>query len=364
VECVGGQPLGDFLQENIFAPLRMRDTALLSDITAARQNKAAGYVPGPNGTQRHGAFAIELCGDGGIVSTLDDMTKWLLHYRYPTLVPRFRDRLESETRLADGRCIAYRLGITSSVEQGRRRIAHGGGMPGYLCDFVYYPDDDLGVIVLANGADLSIFEKADAIAHIVSGTNAPAPQISDLPSGPYVSFTHGYAAALKQEQGRTVLYLMGERLPLHRTGTDTFESVKDSVVCPLRVTSEMRNGRPLLELQCGTVEPVVFEPTGEEAASTTDLTEFTGRYRSPLLRETHIITIENGELRIGLDSTLRTLMWTGLMPHGRDVFSATFADEPDATDITLIFRRDEKGRISGFAYNTFRTRGLVFERQS
>ena len=45
---------------------------------------------------------------------------------------------------------------------------------------------------------------------------------------------------------------------------------------------------------------------------------------------------------------MRTLLWTGLKPRGRDVFSATFADEPGATDITLIFRRDANGRIRAF----------------
>lgn len=362
IERLGSMPLGDFMQQNIFAPLGMNDTALLSDTTTALPNKATGYVPGPGGKPRRANFAVELCGDGGIVSTLDDMTKWLLHYRDATLVPRFRERLESETKLINGRSIAYRLGITSSLEHGRRKIAHGGGMPGYLCDFAYYPDDDLGVIQLINWMDPTLFEKTDAIAHVVCGTTAPSPQTSELPAGAYVSFTHGYAAALKQEDGRAVLYMMGERLPLQCTGPGTFEPTKDSVVCPLRVTDRSVEGGPLLQVQCGTVEPVLFEPTGEDAALLADRAEFEGRYRSALLHETHIITRENGEFCIRLDSALCALLWTGLKPRGRDVFSATFADEPGATDITLIFRRDANGQICAFEYNTFRTRGLVFER--
>jgi hypothetical protein len=340
----------------------MHDTALLADTTTALPNKATGYIPGTGGKPRRATFAVELCGDGGIVSTLDDMTKWLLHYRDSALVPRFRARLESETRLSDGRSIAYRLGITASSGHGRRKIAHGGGMPGYLCDFAYYPDDDLGVILLVNWMDPAVFEKTDAIAHIVCGRLAPSPQTNELPSGPYASFTHGYAAELKQEDGRAVLYMMGEKLPLQRTGPGAFEPTKDSVVCPLRVTDRVGDGRPVLELQCGTVEPVFFEPTGEDPAALSDATEFTGRYQSPLLLETHVVTLENNELRIRLESALRTLLWTGLKPRGRDVFSATFEDEPGATDITLIFRRDANGRIRAFEYNTFRTRGLVFER--
>ncbi len=364
VERLSGVSLAEFLKTEIFTPLGMNSTQLLSDTTAAVPHKATGYVPGSDGIARRAAFSVELCGDGGIQSSLDDMVKWFLHYRSGgKLVRNFRERLEAETKLTDGTPISYRLGMTVSENAGRRKISHGGGMPGYLCDFAYFPDDDLGVILLANWMDASVFEKTDAIADIVSGRSAAPAEEPKPPEGVYINFSQGYAAELKREGDRIWLHIMGEKLALRQTGAQNFEPVKASVFCPLRVVTHKESDRPALEIRCGTVEPLLFEPIADEAVQPGNAQEFVGHYRNALLGETHIVSVRDGKLCVSLECALRKLLWEELRPHGRDVFSAIIPGEPSDTDMTMIFRRNVAGRVSRLEYNTSRTRGVAFERR-
>ena len=365
VERLAGVSLAEFLRAEIFSPLGMNSTHLLSDMTAAIPNKATGYVPGNDGIARRASFPLEMCGDGGIQSTLDDMVKWFLHYRSGgSLVSRFRERLEAETILTDGSSIPYRLGMTVGDASGRMKIAHGGGMPGYLCDFAYFPDDDLGVTLLANWMDPAVFEATDAIANIVAPRKRVQMPEPDLPEGFFIDFAHGYAAELKREGARSWLHVMGEKLALRETGANSFEPVKASVFCPFRVVERPSLPGPWLEMRCGIVEPCLFEPVVQESVPLSDATQFIGHYRNDLLGETHAVYLEAGKVCVSLENALRKLLWKELRPRGRDVFSAMIPGEPSDTDMTVLFRRNEAGQVTHLEYNTSRTRNVAFERQT
>jgi hypothetical protein len=71
----------------------------------------------------------------------------------------------------------YGYGWFGDEAFGRRRQGHDGGTPGFLSIAVYYPDDDLAVIVLANAEDSAIHEIEHGLAAIALG------QPYELPSG-------------------------------------------------------------------------------------------------------------------------------------------------------------------------------------
>ncbi len=354
VERVTSDTLAEFLRHEVFAPLGMDATSLVDDVATAVPFKASGYAPDAKGSVKRAPFDVELCGDGGIVSTLDDMARWLLHYRSGGLLARnFRARLEEPIPLSDGTVIPYRLGIMATEARGRRRVTHGGGLPGYLCDFSYFPDGDLGVVILTNLMDVSLLEQTDAIADIVLGVR-PAAEICDIPAGFYVNRDRGYVVEIRIVDGARVCYALGEKITLHKTQVGCFESAKPSVYLSVRATEGSA-----LEIRCGTVEPLLFEP---EQANTPDLADYAGAYENPLLGETHHVFIDAGTLRVRRTSRLRPLVWDVLKPRGGDVFSAIISGEPSETGMGIVFRRDTAGRIAALEYSTARVRGLRFER--
>jgi hypothetical protein len=76
--------------------------------------------------------------------------------------------------LNDGTPVRYAKGLMITSRDGRPRIAHGGGIFGYLSDLRYLPDENLSIAVLVNTAGpVSPSAVATAIEDLVLGPIAP-----------------------------------------------------------------------------------------------------------------------------------------------------------------------------------------------
>ncbi len=123
----------------------------------------------------------ETSGDGGIDASLEDMILWLRHYRAEhRFGPHYRARMEQEVSFGNGRTSPYRLGVTVMTHRGLAKISHNGGMPGYVADLCFYPELDLGVVVLSNLIDPKIFDLPDRIADFFRDAPPPAELAPDF----------------------------------------------------------------------------------------------------------------------------------------------------------------------------------------
>jgi hypothetical protein len=57
---------------------------------------------------------------------------------------------QTATRLSAGTATGYGLGINVGMEDGRRRLAHGGAVSGYTTTNIVYPDDRAAITVFIN----------------------------------------------------------------------------------------------------------------------------------------------------------------------------------------------------------------------
>ena len=67
-------------------------------------------------------------------------------------------------RLNDGTAVDYGFGWTVRTLNGRRVVSHGGGLPGFVSQFVRFVDDGLTVAVLTNGDDVDVGSVAMGVA--------------------------------------------------------------------------------------------------------------------------------------------------------------------------------------------------------
>ncbi|HWP38651.1 MAG TPA: serine hydrolase [Gemmatimonadales bacterium] len=120
---------------------------------------------------------------GSIGSTAGDLVIWnrALHGARGTgdsvlSAAAYREYVTPGT-LNDGTRLRYAHGLSITDTGGRRRIAHGGGIYGYLSESRYYPDADLIIVVLINTAGpANPSAIADAIEEIVLGKTASHPE--------------------------------------------------------------------------------------------------------------------------------------------------------------------------------------------
>lgn len=370
IERISGLSLVEFMQRELFAPLGMRRSRLTPWMDACVEGKARGYEPGPDGGFRIGFMRMELDGNGGVDSTVNDMLKWLANYRNDRhFGPDYRARMEAETRLNDGRLLDYRLGIEVKEYRGLRVVRHAGGMPGYLCDFVYFPEPDLGMVLLANVLDPGMLTLPDRVADIVLESEFPrarssmtvdarASDASGLP-GVYAGFEEGLVVEIAERDGSLVCFWLGDLNLLHEKD-GWLQSRKTTLA--VRATEEglaFRTGCELPRSLQRVAGPGAFRAPDDAEA---DLAEYAGRYHQPDLEETHVVRCAEHGLTVALPSPMRRLVWKELVRVGGDLFVARVEGEPSCTNVTLRFLRDGSGGVTGLSYSINRCRGIVFQR--
>ncbi|HTD05587.1 serine hydrolase domain-containing protein [Undibacterium sp.] len=336
IERVTGMSLAQAFELRLFAPLEMRDTALWASDNEILPGVATSHVAQPDGKFIRGVFPSTILGEGGIVSTIDDMQRWLAHLRQPVLwSQQLSAELTKPTRLNNGYLNAYGLGLIREQYRGIEIIQHSGGVIGGTCQMLTAPELDINIIVVSNRNDLSAPHLAYQLLEAVAGDNirAPAGTASALLAqdlqGDFLCADNDQLLTVTMLAGQLCLKYYGMPLPLEPADNDilivNLLGVVDLSVEPVRnavgkITAIVVNeqGRRML-----------FARVEIEAGKTADLLcRLAGIYRSKEMSAEFII----GEA--GKNDLLSVQGRYGrntfrLSPLGGDVFQL------DQTDPTL-----------------------------
>lgn len=187
IEKASGQAYEEYVRQHLFEPTGMTDSRYCSN-SAIVKGRAKGYGYGDSGLVRAPYLShIWPYSAGSLCSTAGDLVAWnrALHGRRgaggTVLPPAVYRAYITPGTLNDGTPLRYANGLTVTETGGRRRIAHGGGIYGFLSESRYYPADDLIIVVLVNTAGpVNPGAIADGIEEVVLGKVAepPAPRFS------------------------------------------------------------------------------------------------------------------------------------------------------------------------------------------
>ena len=197
MEKVTGESWKETLRRVLFEPLGMSSTtAYASKVSRDRlalpyDIASTGFVPA-----HPGKTDANMQSAGGLFSTLSDMSKWLeVHINdgrldgrqvLPAGAVRETHKLAATTnqRGPGFTQIGYGLGWEISVRGNDTLLIHGGGFPGYATHMSFNPKDRVGVVVMANNADLGgglvVFSAMAIYDAIRSGKAIDAAQIAEL----------------------------------------------------------------------------------------------------------------------------------------------------------------------------------------
>jgi D-alanyl-D-alanine carboxypeptidase len=156
IEAVSGQSYYEYVQDHIFTPSGMSDTACY-ELDAGIPNLALGYTTldwDGNDTNHinsnNSMLPMRGGSAGGGYSTAPDLLSFssaLLSYQL--LSPESTDLLmKGRIQIADG--VQYAYGFFDQIINGNRRVGHGGGFPGICSIFGIFPELDISVIILSN----------------------------------------------------------------------------------------------------------------------------------------------------------------------------------------------------------------------
>jgi CubicO group peptidase (beta-lactamase class C family) len=144
IEKVSGEYWEDFLIQNLFRPLNMKDTRY-DDVWAIVEGRVRGYTSRKGMLRKgsyddHSAYAA-----GGLISTVDDLAKFVKAY--------FSGELLTEAtlkRALQAHQDNYGYGWQVIEFFGRRVYNHTGGIGGFAAHMAFYPDEEIVIIVLSN----------------------------------------------------------------------------------------------------------------------------------------------------------------------------------------------------------------------
>lgn len=106
----------------------------------------------------------------GIVTTLDDLLKWINNYHDNQLGNRNQtliNRMQTKGVLNNGDSLRYGLGLFIEDYNGQKVIWHGGRETGFTSNITMFPDKKTSIIVLSNTMDRIPYEHRYDIAKIM-----------------------------------------------------------------------------------------------------------------------------------------------------------------------------------------------------
>jgi CubicO group peptidase (beta-lactamase class C family) len=132
--------LGEFARDTLFKSAGMTHSRFVdTDGPAA--------VPGWAGGKRRVDIEFTCVGDGGLVTSVEDLAAWDGWLPGSRLAPLM---LSNRPMLENGWVAHDAWGISIRSHHGLRIESHGGTIDGYMATFVRFPTAGLAIIVLAN----------------------------------------------------------------------------------------------------------------------------------------------------------------------------------------------------------------------
>lgn len=153
VSRVSGEPLAVYAKKNVFEPLGMKNTLFHASNIELVKNRAQSYTKGGGTVYYALNSSLELIGDGGVLTTLDDMAKWDANFNKNKLgkadANLFAPMLIS-AKLASGADTKYGGGLFLDEYKGVKRISHGGDWLAFNAQYSRFPEHGISICTFGN----------------------------------------------------------------------------------------------------------------------------------------------------------------------------------------------------------------------
>jgi D-aminopeptidase len=173
IERITGLSLEQVLDEKIFKPVGMVDTLLRRWDTDFVPNSATLHMISSSGNHENwwrnttsntmtpsrcfdrSYLGTALAGEAGMVSTIDDMLRWLAHMDEPIVgTAETWATMKQQQTLANGTCTGYGLGLMCGRYRGAETLSHPGGVMGGNAQMLKVPSAGLDIVVMLNRYDV------------------------------------------------------------------------------------------------------------------------------------------------------------------------------------------------------------------
>jgi CubicO group peptidase (beta-lactamase class C family) len=342
-----GKTFEDFTREVIFEPLQMTHTRWRDDFRAVVPNRALAYAVKPGGWIQDTPVE-NIIGAGGMLSTVGDWLLWNENFTHAKVGgPAIVKMQQTPAVLSSGKTISYAAGLTVGTFDGFREVSHGGSTGGYRTWLARYPDRGVSVAVMCNSAQANPTQLGRETARLWTG-GVPAPNPTPVTvelatleklAGLYRKVRDNTVAELRVRDGK----LMLDRVVLTPAGVTEFTAGQNKFL--------FEDGRFSQITPDG---DIVYERVKPVDPSDSELATLAGNYESGETGSTLIVAAKAGELTLAIawNKPVR------LRPTFRDAFMM----EGGGGATSIVFHRDQTGKVTGLSAGDDRAWDLRFTR--
>lgn len=370
-EKVTGKSFPEWMKENVFSPLQMNNSFILSDSRTIIPNLATSYSHSNQEYQKYNDI-LSSYGSSCMYATIDDLTKWVFHFQEmleakdPVYI-----RMLQGSMLNNGEKVAYGFGLEQDTYQGLKTIWHTGAWCGYRTIIINYPEQHFAIITLSNADDndiggLYVREIAAVFLKDVLKTNEQEvervktlPTIKldnavlqkytgrfkmDVNNGPTLSFTiengqlvghNGNVSFGLEARTESCFYDPSDRATITFDNSDTYVFRDAGITIRANRTTD----EP--------VKKIKFNPTVAQ------LKAYTGTYYSDELETLYLIDIEDGHL------ALRHFRRGEYDLHAEPYTANEFRSNTG----TIDFYMNAKNQVAGFKLSGERVKNIRFSKR-
>jgi CubicO group peptidase (beta-lactamase class C family) len=376
VRAAGGKSLREIAAERIFAPLGMASTHFHDDHTHVVPHRATGYSPLDDDGYRIHTTTLDMVGDGGVFTSVEDLLRWDRNFYENRLGDAsLLEEYLTPGVLADGEPLRYAFGLTIREHRGLRKVSHGGAFVGYRAEMIRFPDERLSVICLCNRSDGQPSRRAQEVADLYLADRLAAEEVAakdetagqadtvDIP----VARLKRYAGGYERRDAGTIVRIESEDAGLvyvFSNGRHAMTPIAEGEFrledVPLRVTlsfeaAATESGRTVLRVDIeGRDEPLVYDPVELVRPGAEELAVYAATYGCEELDTTLRVWSEDGELYAAHTDPFKD--------SPDDPLDPTVVDRFERSPLMLEFARDDRGGVTGLRLSAGRVRNLVCDR--
>ncbi len=370
VKRASGKSMRVYAQEKIFAPLGMNQTHFHDDHTMVVKNRASGYSPKAGGGFSISMTALDMIGDGGIFTCIDDLLAWdqnFYHNQLGKARQELIDRMTTPGTLNNGEKLDYALGLTVSDYRGLKMISHGGAFVGFRAEMIRFPEQRFSVIILANLSAINPSRLARQVADIyladflsetptsadkeLDSVELPEAQLKEK-EGLYYNHEEERVWRVSYREGALVVDTFSYLFRLKPLSQTLFRAENSGVDLSLEFEKTPEGKPAQMRVNREGEDPLIFEAIHPEKLPLSELKEYEGQYSSPELQVDYEIFLKNGRLFIRHENLYKE--------YPRLPFVQIFKDRFQVSSIGLNFFRNEMNEVASFTMNAGRVRNIRF----
>jgi D-alanyl-D-alanine carboxypeptidase len=218
IEKISGHSYAKFVEQRIFTPLKMSQTAYEGHERGATQ-RAAGHTRAGSGFGSSRAISMsQPYAAGALVSTVDDLARWEAAVAAGQLLkPASWKQAFTPYTLTSGKQTGYGYGWGISTLQGSPMISHGGGINGFSTFALRLPEENVFVAVLSNSDSGVVPPEMVASKAAAIAIGKPFPEYKAITLEPKILDAYAGVYKVSDKDMRTIRREK-DGLVLHRPG--------------------------------------------------------------------------------------------------------------------------------------------------